>query len=211
MLSTMWCPWLTVWNTSLRNDSTMADVITVITGGIGSGKSVVSRMLAVMGYPTYDCDSRAKWLMQHDAHLRSQLSDLLGEDIYNAQGQVRRDVMASRIFGDKQLLEAVNAVVHPAVRTDIEQWAEACCAKRVFVETALLDESGLRNVAHDTWLVDAPVAVRVERVMHRSNLSVDEVNSRIRAQRTPLDCDHIILNDGAKAVLPQVLEILGDT
>ncbi len=211
MLSTMWFPWSTVWNTSLRNDSTMADVITVITGGIGSGKSVVTRVLAVMGYPTYDCDSRAKWLMQHDSHLRNRLSDLLGEDIYDAQGQLMRNMMASRIFGDKQLLESVNAVVHPAVRTDIERWANACHSKRVFVETALLDESGLRNVAHDTWLVDAPLAVRVERVMLRSNLSVDEVNSRIRAQHIPQDCDHIILNDGAKAVLPQVLKILGDT
>ena len=189
----------------------MADVITVITGGIGSGKSVVTRMLAVMGFPTYDCDSRAKWLMQHDQQLRSHLSDLLGRDIYDAKGILRRDVMASRIFVDKQLLDKVNAIVHPAVRTDIEQWAGRCRAERVFVETALLDESGLRNLSQDTWLIDAPVAVRVERVMRRSKLSADEVNSRIAAQHIPQGCDHLIMNDGTQAVMPQVLRILGYT
>ena len=96
-------------------------MLIIITGGIGSGKSMVSQLLKVMGYTVYDCDSRAKELMLTDAALKGQLTELLGPETYTADGQLNRPYVASRIFGNQKLLGQMNALVHPAVAADIRR------------------------------------------------------------------------------------------
>ncbi|MEE1177973.1 MAG: dephospho-CoA kinase, partial [Paludibacteraceae bacterium] len=85
-----------------------------ITGGIGSGKSVVSKTLSVLGVPVYDCDSRAKWLQENDADVRRKIMDLLGDDVYEGR-RLNRKKMAAKIFSDAALLTEVEGIVHPAV------------------------------------------------------------------------------------------------
>ena len=96
-------------------------MLVIITGGIGSGKSMVSQLLKVMGYTVYDCDSRAKELMLTDATLKGQLTELLGPETYAADGRLNRPYVASRIFGNQELLGQMNALVHPAVAADIRR------------------------------------------------------------------------------------------
>ena len=182
----------------------------IITGGIGSGKSVVSRLVNVMGYPTYDCDSEAKRLMNESPELMVQLCELLGNDAYDQTGHLNRAYVASRIFGDKVLLAQMNAFVHPAVRRDIRRWRDEQRESVAFVETALLADSGLSKDSDAVWVVDAPLQLRVERVMSRSNLNRDQVEARIASQIGKFDfqgAEHII-NDNKHSLIEQITRLL---
>ena len=181
--------------------------LTIIAGGIGSGKSVVARLLRVMGYATYDCDARAKWLMNHDPALRQAIVTLLGTEAYGSDGTLNRAYMAERIFGNEAIRTALNALVHPAVKADIARWIQQAGAARCFVETALLHESGLNELAHSVWCVDAPTQVRVARVMARSALTEAQVRQRIAAQQLPATGIRIV-NDGTRPIMTQVLHLL---
>ena len=181
--------------------------LTIIAGGIGSGKSVVTRLLQVMGYATYDCDARAKWLMSHDPALRQAITELLGPEAYGSNETLNRTYVAERIFGNEALRTALNALVHPAVKADIVGWARQAGSSRCFVETALLHESGLNELTHSVWTVEAPIEVRVKRVMARSNLTEAQVRQRIAAQQTPAT-GSMIVNDGTRAIIPQVMNLL---
>ena len=108
-----------------------------ITGNMGSGKSVVSRMLEIMGIPVYDCDSRAKALMQHDALLVKALKRMFGEECYNSDGSLNRPWLAAQIFTDKENVARVNALVHPRVKEDFLLWAESAGSDIVAVESAV--------------------------------------------------------------------------
>ena len=184
--------------------------LVVITGGIGSGKSVVSRLVGVMGYPTYDCDSEAKRLMNESPELKAKLCELLGNDAYDVTGCIDRAYVASRIFSDKALLAQMNAIVHPAVRSDIQRWCKEQSDAVAFVETALLDESGLGADADAVWVVDAPLQLRVERVMSRSNLSRIEVEARIASQADKFDFPgaYHIINDNVHSLIKQIERLL---
>lgn len=126
-----------------------------ITGGIGSGKSVVSRLLRVEGYPVYDCDSQAKRIMDNDAEIQRQLQNAFGEDVV-VDGVIHRQKLASVVFGNSENLRKLNAIVHPAVIADIKKWSVAEQKDLVFVETAILRESGMETLVDEVWVVDAP-------------------------------------------------------
>lgn len=189
----------------------------IVTGGIGSGKSVVARLLATMGYSTYDCDTRARQLMTRSPQLRQQLTALLGDDIYApGSGELLRSVVAQRIFGNDELLRQVDTIVHPAVKADIGRWADALASQGepfAFVETALLEQSGLADMAAQIWLVDAPVPVRIERVVKRSALTPEQVEQRIQAQTiiAPGAASAVITNDGVAPLIPQVVALIEQT
>ena len=170
---------------------------------------MVSRIVEVLGYPVYDCDSRAKWLMEHDRDLRGQLSRILGDEAYY-DGHLDRAYVSRRIFGDKVLLQAINAAVHPAVARDLAQWRDSRQGTLCFAETAIARTSGLDRVASRVWWVDAPIDVRVNRVMARNGVDESTVRQRIEAQgnETPRTTDCRIVNDGVTAVLPQIMALL---
>ena len=185
-----------------------------ITGGIGSGKSVVSRLVKVMGYEVYDCDSRAKALMTEDSMVRQQLAEAFGEETYLDDGSLNRAHLSAAAFGDPTALTRLNAIVHPATATDLISWADEQAdagATVAFVETALLRTSGLDRVVDEVWHVTASDQVRIDRVMVRSGLTADQVKERMAAQRdeeAPADGEQVLVNDNVTALLPQVIKLL---
>ena len=186
--------------------------LVAITGGIGSGKSVVSAVLRIMGYPVYDCDSNAKRLMDDSASIKVSLAKTFGREVV-AGGVIDRRLLASIVFNDPAALGRLNAIVHPAVVADVFRWRDSRQDGIVFVETAILRESGLLRVVDGVVLVMADEAVRIHRVMKRNGLSEKEVRERIASQggggsgfaELPV---YILHNSGDKALLPQISSFL---
>ena len=196
----------------------MIPKLIAITGGIGSGKSVVSQLLRTMGFTVYDCDERAKWVMTYDERLRSELCQLFGADTYlpTADGSwmLNRSYLASRIFASADALAQMNACVHPAVWRDLKTQFEAERCDRYFFESAILYESGFDQLSHpdEVWMVSAPIELRIRRAMQRDNTPREQVLSRIDSQmpqeEKELRADHIILNDDLHSVILQVHKLL---
>lgn len=183
-----------------------------VTGGIGSGKSVVSHLLSLMGIPVYDCDSRAKALMESDIFIRQGLVRMFGEDCYDSAGHLNRSQLAARIFVDRNAIERVNSLVHPRVVSDFDAWAEQQSAPMVAVETAILFESGMNEVVDRILLVWADAETCIKRVEGRDGMTRQNVQNRMNNQM-PLDdllllCDYAVHNDGNEAVFPQVMEFI---
>lgn len=187
--------------------------ITAITGGIGSGKSVVSEMLRTMGYPVYDCDSHAKGIMDADDEIKHAIATQICPEAIDAEGHIDRRRLGEVVFADSELLEMLNSIVHGAVRADFKVWAEATGADRVWLETALLYESGIDRMVDGVWEVTAPEDLRIRRVMRRNAMTPEQVKARIDAQqRTAHPEKHPyvdrIVNDDVQPLLPQVLALL---
>lgn len=185
-----------------------------ITGGIGCGKSVVARMVKIMGYEVYDCDSRAKALMINDPEVKKQLTMAFGEQTYLDDGTLNRQHLSNLAFADSNALACINGIVHPATARDLQRWADSQAhqgAKLAFVETALLRTAGLDRVVDSVWHVTAPTDIRIRRVMTRSGLTAQQVKDRIAAQVAEDNLatgEHAIINDNTTALLPQVLQLL---
>lgn len=152
-----------------------------ITGGIGSGKSTVCRMLAERGVALYDADSRAKEFMSTSEALRSALIENFGAETFNAEG-LNRQYLAGRVFSDAEQLRLLNSLVHPAVIADFEAWAEAQEGNYVVFESAILFEAGLESRVDVVVAVMAPESLRVERVMARDGHTREQVMARIKNQ-----------------------------
>ena len=175
-----------------------------ITGGIGSGKSTIAKEFVKRGFQLYDTDAEAKRLIVEDSGLRTDLSALLGSDVY--EGDVyRTDLVAQRVFQDPDLLCRLNALVHPAVRRDIEH---TCCrlpvACGLIIESALLFEAGLDDLCDKTVCVTAPEEVRIARTMARDGVTEDKVRARIAAQMPEQEraqkADIVLVNDGKEPI-----------
>lgn len=180
-----------------------------ITGGMGSGKSIVAALLTVYGIPVYDADSESKRLLLTSPTIRRGLTDLLGADIYSPDGTtLRRARMASLIFADPNLLARVNAIIHPEVGRDFDAWRARLTTSVCAMESAILFESGFDRRANLRLMVYAPEAIRLQRVMARDNAT--EAAARQRMQRQWPDerkialSDAVITNDGRAALIPQV-------
>ena len=178
-----------------------------IIGGIGSGKSVVSRLLSLMGYPVYDCDSNAKRLMDESEDIHRGLVDIFGPSAVTPEG-INRAYIASIAFKDAEKLSKLNSLVHPAVLHDFDRWAQQN-GEIVFVETAILSESGMSKSVDAVWSVEAPMECRVERVMVRNAMSREDVMRRISSQATTIP-DEItsvthLINDDSHALIPQIV------
>ena len=185
--------------------------LVAISGGIGSGKSVVSHLLTLLGYSVYDCDSRAKLLMNRSEDVKRELREAFGDDVITPQETVNRDVLSKIIFGNAEALKKVNGIVHPRVVAEIMSLAGKCNDEYFFFETALPQESGLDKLADAVWLVTAPVEKRIERVIKRSGLTREQVMARIASQ----DYSNIknnrveyIINDENKSLTNQLLTLL---
>lgn len=181
-----------------------------VTGGIGSGKSVVCRMLSAMGYEVYDCDSRAKSIMDGSKRIKRVISEEICEEAL-VDGEIDRKRLADAVFADEKLLEKLNAAVHYAVREDIAEWSKD--RHTAFVETAILYQSGLDSMVSQVWNVTAPEPVRIERVMARNGFDRESVRQRILVQdgfvpdRIHPEV-HEIVNDGLSPLLPRIEELL---
>ena len=179
-----------------------------ITGGIGSGKSYVCRILEKHGIRVYDCDAGAKRLMSQDADLQTGLKKLVGEQVYSADGILQKPVLAQFILTGEANKQAVNDVVHPAVARDFEQ---SDCE---WMESAILFDSGFNHRTHfdKVVCVSAPVAVRLQRIMQRDHISQEKAQQWIDAvmpqEELIARSDYEIVNDGVSDVEAQVVHLL---
>ena len=192
----------------------MTRELIAITGGIGSGKSVVAQLLRIMGYTVYDCDERAKWVMTHDTQLCSELSQLFGPDTYlptsTGSLELNKPYLSARIFSSADARTQMNACVHPAVWRDMQTFLRSDRGELFFFESAILYESGFDQLARPdrVWTVSAPLELRVARSMERDNATREKILDRIASQM-PQDekerrADHTILNDDKHSLILQV-------
>ncbi len=183
-----------------------------ITGGIGSGKSTVCRIFEVLGIPVYYADDRAKWLMTNHQDLIKDIKQLLGEESYLENGALNRQYIANIIFNDKSKLEKMNALVHPRVWMDGNEWNKA--QKNVpytLKEAALLFETGGYQLLDKMICVHTPKEIRLARVMKRDHSNEEDVRARMDKQmddgkKIELS-DFVIHNYGNQSLIQQVLDI----
>ena len=181
-----------------------------LTGGIGSGKSLISSVFSSYGIPCYESDHSAKKLMQEDAELKSQIKALFGDDIYEGD-QLNRRKLADLVFADKSKLESLNAIVHPRVKKDFQSFVNQYDTSYVIKEAAILFETDGAKDCDAIILVTAPEKLRVERLMKREKTNVEDIKSRINHQwsdekKIPL-ADYVINNIDWDKTLKNIDEI----
>lgn len=183
-----------------------------ITGGIGSGKTTVCRIFQSLRVPVYFADDRAKAIMAEDEDLKAALVDHFGADVYQQDGSLNRIWLAGQVFGDPQKLEQLNAIVHPAVGRDAENWqAQHEDAPYTLKEAALLFEAGSYRRLDKIIVVTAPEELRIQRVMERDKIDEGSVRQRMDRQwpqeKKVALADYVIENDGSRGLIPQVMDI----
>lgn len=152
-----------------------------LTGGIGSGKTTVAQMFEALGVPVYNSDERAKELMNTSHKLISGIKELLGEEAYKGK-ILNRNYIAQQVFSSKDLLNQLNAIVHPAVREDFKSWAASQDSPYVIQEAAVLFENGAYENFDRMILVTAPKQLRLERIMHRDQIAENNILARMNHQ-----------------------------
>lgn len=182
-----------------------------ITGGIGSGKSTIRQIFSVLGIPTYDADSRAKWLMENDSELIANISKAFGPQAYSS-GKLNRAYLADRVFSNKMEIEILNGLVHPAVGRDFKEWCANQTSVYVLKEAALLIESGSYKELDHLLLVTSPEELRIDRILQRDpNRTRSDVEKIIANQLSDSEkekyADFIIINDERSLVTLEVLKI----
>ncbi|MBZ5855755.1 dephospho-CoA kinase [Flavihumibacter profundi] len=181
-----------------------------ITGGIGSGKSIVARVFNSLGIPVYNADTAAKRLMENDPELVEAIKAQFGDGAY-LDGKLNRAYLAQVVFKDKQQLDILNQLVHPVTIRDAEQWMQHQSSPYALKEAALIFESGSQAQLDLVIGVSAPQHIRIHRVMQRDGVSREEVIKRIDNQLSETIkmrlCDYIIMNDDQRLVVPQVLKV----
>jgi len=183
-----------------------------ITGGMGSGKTVVARMFEVLGVPVYYADDAGKYLMQNHVGLRAEIINLLGEEAYAPNGLLNRSFIAGQVFGNAGKLSALNAIVHPAVQQDGENWMNSNAEQPyVLKEAAILFESGSYKKLNFVIGVDAPEELRVQRIKQRDGIAEKEIYERLARQMDAAEkmkrCHFIITNNDLQPIIPQVLQL----
>lgn len=182
-----------------------------ITGGIGSGKSIVSAYLQHAGIPVYNCDNEAKRLMVEDINLVEAIRSLLGAEAY-VDGVLNRTFIAQCIFGNSGLLKQMNSIVHPAVIADFERWSLSQHLPVVAMETAILFESGFDRIVDSIINVSADEETRIQRAIQRDGAPRSVVENRIKNQmddKQRVSLSHFVIdNNDNVALTPQIESIL---
>lgn len=184
-----------------------------ITGGIGSGKSLVSQAFTLLQVPVYNADLRAKLLIANDVAVKTQITALLGQNAYNEVGEYDRKYVAEIVFNDANLLKKLNEIVHPAVHTDARLWFDANkWAAYVIYEAAIMNHAGDGNELDFVVAVIADKATRIRRILsrdtHRSAAAIQEImrNQKSTSQFREI-ADFVIHNNDTDLVLEQVFSL----
>lgn len=188
----------------------MIDKTTGITGGIGSGKSVVARVLRCNGFYVYDCDSEAKFIMAHDEVVKKALVNKLGDDIF-LDNKLNKAKLSGLIFNNAEVRTAVNEIVHKAVRTDILN-KRRDKSGHLFIESAILATGGLTDLCDEIWVIESSRKEREFRLAQRDKISIDEICKRIESQNKEMSLlknnDVIIIkNESNHPMLTQILKL----
>lgn len=178
-----------------------------ITGGIGSGKSTVSRFFSELGVPVYDSDQRAKSLMQHDDSIIIKIKKEFGDDSY-LNNVLNRSHIAEIVFKNELKLKQLNAIVHPVVRTDFNNWlSQNSNAKFVIKEAAIMIESGAYKDLDKLIVVSANREQKIKWIKKRDHLLLEDIENRIQNQLSDKIrnqyADFIIENNSSKKELKQ--------
>lgn len=181
-----------------------------ITGGIGSGKSIVSNIFKILNIPVFDADFEAKKIMTESVVVKQQLIATFGNAVF-LNKELNRQYLSTIVFSDAHLLEKLNAIVHPAIIDAGNEWANQQISPYVIKEAALLFEAGSASDLDYVIGVYAPKIIRLQRVMQRDKLDKQAVLNRMSKQideeiKMKL-CDFIITNDDEQMVIPQVLKL----
>lgn len=185
-----------------------------LTGGIGSGKTLIAGIFQTLGIPVYSSDSRAKDLMKNDQQVRQEILKVFGEAAYDRDQNLNRQWIADQVFNNHDLLQRLNDIVHPAVFRDLTSWAQEepqTKAPYLLQESAILFEENLYRRMTANILVVAPEDIRIERVIHRDGRSRQAVEARMKNQwaddkKIPM-ADYIIYNDGERPLISQIMDI----
>lgn len=183
-----------------------------ITGGIGSGKSVISHLLQIMGIPVYISDIEAKRLTVSDPQIRNQLTALLGEDVY-LNDELNKPLLANYLFSNPVHAQTINSIIHPRVKEDFRTWVtKHTDVPIVAMESAILIEAGFAGEVDKLIMIYAPLDLRVKRSIKRDSATSEAILKRIANQMSDeekkLWADYIILNDERTSIIPQLLNIL---
>jgi len=183
-----------------------------ITGGIGSGKSTVCEVFRLLGVPVFHADIEAKNLQNNDLNIKYRIKELFGEDVYTPEGILDRKKMAGIIFNDQKFLEAINGIIHPAVRNCFQKWCENYQKlPYVLYEAAILYESGFASDFDRNILVIADERLRIERVIKRDQITEETIKERIKNQMPDIEklnkADFFIENNNQSLIIPQILKL----
>lgn len=180
-----------------------------LTGGIGSGKSTIANQLREMGYSVYDTDKEAKRIITENTEVKVQIEQVFGKEAY-IEGIYQTTWIAQRVFADPLLLERLNAIVHPAVKADILNWARSKGNEICIVECAILYSSGIASICDKIITVTAPEEIRIKRTILRDQTDIDKVQARMRAQDKEMamqNSDFTVINDGKTEITIICLQI----
>ena len=184
-----------------------------ISGGIGSGKTLVCTIFQILGVSIYNSDLKAKKIMETNQQVKKEIIKLLGEESYLNNLTLNRKYIAKKVFNQKELLSKLNDIVHPAVRQDAEIWSENLPQDSSYYlrESAILFETGIYKKLNLNILVIAPEKLRMQRIKNRDGLSDEDITLRIKnqwddEQKLKLT-DFVIINDGKNFLIPQILKI----
>lgn len=182
-----------------------------VTGGIGSGKSLVCKIFRCLNVPVFFADDEARILLKTDPEIRLALTGFFSKELY-LSGKLNKQMLADLIFSDRKNMDIVNNAIHPAVLERFTEWC-TCQTKSVYVimEAAIIFETGTDRFLDRVINISAPEAIRIERVCKRDGVSKEKVIERINYQLTEKErkekADINLVNDGKKMLLPQILEV----
>ena len=187
-------------------------MIVALTGGIGSGKTTVAKLFETMGCVVYNSDERAKELY-NNPEVKKQVIELLGVNAYSEDNKLNKNFVSDIIFNEKDKLEKLNAIIHPALALDFENFVKQQNSESIIIkESALIFETELYKKFTTIILVIAQLEQKIKRVMSRNLISKEEVDKRMQAQWTdeqklPL-ANYVISNNETDALIPQVLSVI---
>jgi len=184
-----------------------------ISGGIGSGKTVICTIFQILGISVYNSDLKAKKIMETNQEVRKEIINLLGKESYLNNFTLNKKFIAQKVFNQKELLSKLNEIVHPAVRQDAEIWSKNIPQEGGYYlrESAILFETGIYKQLHINILVVAPEKLRIQRIKNRDGLSGEDITLRMKNQWSDEQklklTDFVIINDGKNFLIPQILKI----
>lgn len=183
-----------------------------ITGGMGSGKSIVSHLLEIMSIPVYIADIESKRLTATVPQIRKELISLLGEEVY-CNGELNKTLLAQYLFGHAEHTQKINSIIHPHVKKDFSEWIKVHADSNIIaMESAILIEAGFTHEVDYIIMVYAPMELRIQRAIKRDSSSpeaiTERINSQMRDEEKVKSAHYVILNDDKTAVLPQVQSVL---
>lgn len=191
----------------------MKPILAGITGGIGSGKSVVAKIVKTMGFRVYDADDEAGKILETDPEVKASVNNLIGEKSFLPDGSPDRQYISSVVFNEPVKLQALNSIIHPAVQLHFRNWvAKFSYNEILFKEAAIMFESGSYKEMDCVIAVFAPEQLRIQRVKLRDQKSEEQIrkiiSKQLAAEELMQRSDYVIQNDEIHLVIPQVLDVL---